>query len=283
QLAWLVPYRFLTLRPTRSALGAIAIVPLGVLAGAGNEHTGPGLVVAAIACMVIAWRRDRRLPVWTFTGIASVITGNALLLTAPGQDVRYEGVAANQSLLSPLVERGVAGSLDVVVVQLLWSIPMIAVLAVAARAAGWPRLSTSTRRAAGGYLLVAACFIATTLLSPKLPLRLLAAPAMMIAIAFAIVMAELAREIRAARQLNGACATIATVVLGCALVVATVTGLEGRARVARIVAATPGSTVHVPRYTFAPVRLIGSGDDFRTQGLRADIARRLGLGAIVWR
>jgi hypothetical protein len=281
QLAWLVPYRFLSLRPARCSL--FAIIPLGVLAGAGNEHTGPGLVVAAVACAVIAWRRDRRVPVWAITGIASVVLGNVMLLTAPGQQARYGGLAASQSWLSPLVERGIVGSCDVLVVQLLWSIPMLAVVAVAARAAGWPRLSTTTMRTAGGCLVVAGCFLATALLSPKLPLRLLAAPAMMIVIAFAIVMIDLAREARAARQLNRACATLAAVVLTCTLVVTVITGLEGRARVARLEAAAPGSTVRVTPYTFARLRLVSYGDDFRNVGLVEDIARRLGLASILWR
>jgi hypothetical protein len=280
QLAWLVPYRFLSLRRTPSALGALAIIPLGVLAGAGNEHTGPGLAVAAIACTVIAWRRDRRFPAWAVTGVASFVLGNVMLLTAPGQQYRYGGLA-NQSLLAPLLERGVAGSADVIVVQLLWSIPMIAVLVVAAR--GWPRLPATTKRAAGGFLLVAGCLLATTLLSPKLPLRLLAAPAMMIVIASVIVMAELAREPRAARQLNRACATIAAVILGCALLVTVVTGSENRTRITRLETAAPGSTVRVTPYTFGRLRLVSFGDDFRTAGLREDIARRLGLTAIVWR
>jgi len=280
QLAWLVPYRFLSRRPTPSALGTIAIIPLGVLAGAGNEHTGPGLVVAAIACTVLAWRRDRRFPAWAVTGVASLVVGYVLLLTAPGQQHRYGGLA-NQSLLSPLLERGVAGSFDVIVVQLLWTIPMIAVLVVAAR--GWPRLSTTTKRTAAGFLLVAGCFLATTLLSPKLPLRLLAAPAMMFVIAFVIAMAELAREPRTARQLNRACATIAAVILGFALLVSVVTGVENRARVTRLEVATPGSTVRVTPYTFGRMRLVSFGDDFRSAGLLADIAHRLGLAAIVWR
>jgi len=280
QLAWLVPYRFLSLRPTRNALGTIAIIPLGLLAGAGNEHTGPGLTIAALACTVLAWRRDRRLPAWAITGVASFVIGNVMLLTAPGQQHRYGGLA-NQSLLSPLVERGVAGSCDVIVAQLLWTIPMIAVLAVTAR--GCPRLSPTTKRTAAGFLLVAACFLATTLLSPKLPLRLLAAPAMMIVIAFVIVMAELALAPRTARQLNRACATIAAVILGCVLLVSVVTGVENRTRVARLAAAAPRSTVRVTPYTFGRLRLVSFGDDFRSAGLLADIARRLGLASIVWR
>ena len=282
QLAWLVPYRFLSLRTGRGSTAAtLMIVPLGLLAGAGNEHTGPGLVLAALAAMVIALRRDRRLPGWTITGIASVVVGNAMLLTAPGQQARYEGLAANTSLLSPLVERGVLGSLYVLGIQLLWTIPMLVVV-IAVASTRWPSWPRAATRSAIACVAIAGIFVATALLSPKLPIRLLAAPAMMIVIALALAMVELSRDARAARRLRRSCAAIAAIVLGYALVVNVVTGIEGRARLARLETAPPGSTVRIPRYTFPYPHLVSFGDDFRSRALVEDVARRLGLAAIGW-
>lgn len=111
QLLWLVPYRFLAARAPRSKLGslvlALAIIPLGAIAGAGNEHTGLGLAIAALVCIVVAWRRDRMIPLWSLTGLAALIAGYVFLLTAPGQQLRYGGLAAQQSsLVEPLFDRG---------------------------------------------------------------------------------------------------------------------------------------------------------------------------------
>lgn len=283
QLAWLVPYRALLERPgPRPVVTALVVIPLGALAGAGNEHTGPALAAAALACTVVAWRRDRRLPLWTVAGIVALIAGCVFLLTAPAQSVRYNQLAQHHSLLSPLVERGVTGVLAIVGRQLAWAAPMAIVLVIAARAVGWPRIDAARLTIAKGALVTAGLVIVTALVSPKLPARLLAAPAAMIAIAMGSVIVELSRYARAATIVRASCVVIAGAVLAYALVVHVVTGREWRDRVVLLDGARPGSTVDVPRYTFARPWWISYGDDLRSATLRARLERRLGV-TLRWR
>ncbi|MFN0252473.1 MAG: DUF6056 family protein [Kofleriaceae bacterium] len=313
QLAWLVPYRGLLApheaRSSRSSrvhrvratlrrfVAVLGIVVLGWLAGAGNEHTGPALALAAVACIVVAWRRDRRVPIWAFAGLAALVVGVVFLVTSPGQDVRYGGLASRQSLLAPLVERGALGTLAVVRMQLVWASAMTLVLLVAARVARRqtlsvhgssttvrePLVSARSVRLALGFVGIATIVVGTALFSPKLPARLLAASAAMIVIAMGIVMVELVRDVGAARVLRWSCTALASGFLVYALVLQIVTGVEWRRRIAILDAAPGGSVVEVPRYTFAKRRLVSFGDDFASERLRQDIAFTLGLAEIRWR
>jgi hypothetical protein len=281
QLAWLVPYRSLIERPSqRPVLTALVIVPLGVLAGAGNEHVGPALAVAALACMVIAARRDRRVPPWSILGVIALVAGTVFLLAAPAQAVRYDALARQHSWVSPLVERGIVGALAVLGRQLAWASVVTLVLVFAARAVGWPRIAARTSRFAFGALGIATIMVATALLSPKLPTRLLAAPAAMITIAMGFVITDLSRYVRSAKIVRTSCAVISAAVLAYALVVHVVTGIEWRERLALLESAPRGTALDVPRYTFQRPWFVSFGDDFRSDRLRERLARRLGLAAI---
>src|SRR5262249_32935424 len=139
QLTWLVPYRFLSARPATVAhpvAAACAIVPLGVLAGAGNEHTAIGLALAAGAWMYVGWRRDCRVPAWTITGIVALVAGNLVLLTAPGQLVRYSG-AGHESFMHSIVHGGVVGNARTFGWLLAWASPMLVAIACVGGRAVW--------------------------------------------------------------------------------------------------------------------------------------------------
>lgn len=275
QLAWLVPYRFLAARaaPTSRWLG-VAMVPLGLLAGAGNEHTGVGLAIAAVACTCIAWWRHRVLPAWTVIGLVALAAGYIALLAAPGQMVRYGGIAAEQGMLDRVFARGLLGTLGVFAMLLAWTSPMIAVIAAIA---GRIRVSAG---AVSGFVAVAVVMVATALAAPRVPSRMLAAPATMVAIALGVFMVELATQRSRQRRLRIASVVISAVALASTLVIFVVTGAEGRARLRTLETAPRGSVVCAPPYTFALPTPFSWGDDFRSPHLVERVARSYGLAGI---
>jgi Family of unknown function (DUF6056) len=282
QLVWLVPYRFLwARRPPPSAWLALAIIPLGLLAGAGNEHTGLGLALAGAACTWVAWRRDRRVPAWTLLGLAALVAGYIAVLTAPGQMVRYAGLGAKHSLFGRIVARGVLGNLEVWGLVIARLVPMLAVVAwVAGRSSwrGW--LARTSRHAIAGWVAVAAVMVATTLGAPRVPARMLVAPAAMVALALGVFLVELATHRGKARRLHRASVAISATVLAVTLAIFVVTGVEGRARLRTLAHAASGSVACVPAYTFSAKTPFTVGDDLRNATLALRVAHAFGLAGI---
>lgn len=280
QLAWLVPYRFLAARApavARSGWLAIAMIPLGVIAGAGNEHTGIGLAVAALACMYIAWCRERSLPAWTISGLVALVAGYVALLAAPGQHERYGGLANEHGMLGRIEARGIAGNVGIILMLLVWTAPMIAVvLAIAGRKLR-PLVSG---RAIAGFVAVAAVMVATCLASPRVPSRMLVAPATMVALALAAFMLELATDRAKAGWLRAVSLSISGGALAVTLAIFVVTGIEGRARLRQLETSPHGSVACVAPYTFAAPTPFAWGDDFRSPHVVARVARAFGLARI---
>lgn len=279
QLAWLLPYRFLAARaPTAGRHWlALAIIPLGLLAGAGNEHTGIGLAVAALACMYIAWCRDRALPAWTISGVVALVAGHIALLAAPGQHERYRGLANEHGLLGRIEARGIAGNVGIALMLLVWTAPMIVVvLAIAGRRLR-PLISGRT---IAGFSAVAAVMVATCLAAPRVPSRMLVAPATMVALALGVFMLELATHHAKARALHRVSLAIAGTALAVTLAIFIVTGIEGRARLRQLETSPRGSVVCVEPYTFAAPTPFSWGDDFRSPRVVARVARAFGLAHI---
>jgi hypothetical protein len=279
QLAWLVPYRFVAARRAVAPWWlVVAIIPLGVLAGAGNEHTGVGLAVAAGACTYIAWCRDRALPAWTIAGIAALLAGYVALLAAPGQLVRYGGVGAQQSFVERIADRGVIGNVGVLALFVAWLSPMLIVVGIIAsrRVPSW-RFSS---RAIAGFVAIAAVMVATALAAPRVPARLLVAPATMVALALGVFMIELATHREKARALRAVSLAISGVALAVCLAIFVVTGIEGRARVRQIETAPAGAVICVAPYTFSMATPFSWGDDFRSPIVVDRVARMYKLGKI---
>ncbi len=290
QLLWLVPYRFLAARPGEKKSGsilisiliAIAIVPLGALAGAGNEHTGIVLAVAAIVCIVVAAKRDRTIPLWSVTGLASLIAGYVVLLTAPGQLERYRGVAAMQpSIIHSVIDRGVLANLGALGLLVAWASPMLIVVGVAVHRARW-RPSPAVRARLYVYLVLGSVAFGTALLSPRFTPRLLLATSTILALALGTIMIELESHERAARWLRRACMAIVAVFFAASLVVHITTGVEGRERSDRLSRAALGAVVHVSPYTFVLPTPFSWGDDLRDVAVQKRTARKLGLAKIVY-
>jgi hypothetical protein len=272
----LVPYRFDLESPRAGRWWwSPVLFVVGVAAGLSNEHTGPTVVAIVLAAMV----RRRRPPAWMIAGAIGAIVGFLALYFAPGQDVRYQGLATEHSVLERIAERGLVGNARIFG-EWLWYVAPAAAWIVLAAIARWrgPREPLPRARAIAFVVAIAAAvaFVITLLASPKQGQRLYFAS---LAIGGAAIagwtVAQLhARWARVVAALGAAC-VIGYSGFRC-VTIYRVLGAESRARVAALFDAPPGATVVVPRYSIgvSPWTL---ADDFTT-GPHAPERRK----AIAW-
>ncbi|HET9992962.1 MAG TPA: DUF6056 family protein, partial [Kofleriaceae bacterium] len=116
-LALFVPYRLALASQGPSTRARLWLVPimlvLGWVAGMCNEHTGPAAMVAIAAFVIAAWRA-RRLRAWMLAGLVGLYVGYPMLFFAPGQTVRYAGLATRDTPVKLLAERGITGCFAIV-------------------------------------------------------------------------------------------------------------------------------------------------------------------------
>lgn len=280
---WLVPYRFAAARAGGSGWWwALPFAVLGVAAGACNEHTGPAFLALGAAATWEAWRRDRRLRAWMVAGLLGLLTGYLLLLFAPGQSVRYAGLAAQAGIGERILARGVGGNLAVVARLVQYLAPALPwlVLAVIARRRRWAEVAPAGETRAWLALVAGGVLCALTLLaSPKLGPRLYLAPVALIAVALAGWVCHAAAS-RAGRRFNTGAAAVAVVgVFAICLWVYRAVGPIGAARWRLVSTSAYGTAVVVPAYPIAGGRWF-LGDDFVNASLRDNLAADFQLASI---
>jgi Family of unknown function (DUF6056) len=248
---WLaVPYRL----GFGGASAALWMLPLGLLAGLSNEHTGPAVLLALSAATVVKWR-------WhpgALAGLGGLVIGMILLLAAPGQAERYHGLATQSSLLGALV----ANSWRIGLFLLCCAATLLALALTRRRP---PRLAL-------GFFLVALAIVVTSLASPKQGLRLYYAPAVLLSIGAAMTLDGVGRG----RQVIAAVAALAWIIVAAKMIVVYQrAGAEASARRQLLARAAPGSVAVVPPYSqFSPSWFV-IGDDFRAAHVRERVARQL--------
>lgn len=281
-LAWLVPYRLHGEQPRKRGWWWTPIMAvLGVAAGLCNEHTGPAFIAAGVLAIVVYWRRGERFVPWAWAGLLAIVAGSLLLFYAPGQEVRYAGLATQQSLLERVVDRGVTGNGVILVLLPLYLLPLALwwalVVSARRRSPAPPQPGAAAR--AGLVALGMAVLIGVTLLaSPKQGDRLyFASICLASAAAAAWVVPQLgSRERRVAAVL----AAIVIAWVGWRAVSAYhQRAREFAVRMTAIENAAPGSTIEVPRYSQERSQYV-LGDDFRFPWVRARAAAGYGLAAI---
>lgn len=77
-----------------SLLAALAIIPLGVLAGWTNENVGPTVVLLMVAFLVFYRRKGVPIPKWSVTGTIAALVGAVMLVGSPGNYATLSEVGA---------------------------------------------------------------------------------------------------------------------------------------------------------------------------------------------
>ena len=288
-LLFLVPYRLEYERPHRRSRKWVPLMLLlGLASGLCNEHTGPAIVGLAAAATYAVWQRGERVGGWAFAGIAGMIAGGVLLYVAPGQAIRYNGLAAHASLLGRIAGRGFVGNAAVfwrlfvaVSPTLVW-----AVLGVVARRTrreaqprplgGRPEMQTRSELA---LLAGAIAIVITLLVSPKLGGRLYFASIVLVDAAIAgWVVAQLAGPRTRVVAWVLALGAIVFASVQCVRAYA-VLGPEFRERLAILQHAPPNSVADLPRYTVKGSRW-AFPDDLETEPLRSSVSGSFTLALI---
>lgn len=269
-LALFVPYRLALANGSarRPWLVPLMLV-LGWLAGMCNEHTGPTAMVA-MAGFIYAAYRLRRLRAWMVAGMIGLYIGYPMLFFAPGQTMRYGGLATRETPTKLLADRGLTGCFGILREFLYES--RLGILVVAAALVAYlftiyrcERIAVPPRNdlIGAGVLVAAATTIVITLFaSPTASDRVFYASGVLLVAAFAICARFLFEEQIVRRFVIGAC----IVVFGYHVVRFVETGASVKAetdeRLAILGAAAPGSVVAVPSYEYAQRSHWHLGDDF---------------------
>ncbi len=280
-LALFAPYRIELARaepgPARHWLTPL-MLPLGWLAGMGNEHTGPTAMVVMGALVYWAWRKQRLRP-WMIAGLVGLYIGYPMLFFAPGQTQRYAGMATKASPVHLLLTRGLGGNWDIIIMflgeaQAAIDILLVALL-VGLRRGKLPVLARGTLAVA--LVLIASAFgmVATLFASPTVGERLFFAPAVLFVGAL-VLLADWLFEQRASRRVL---VLVAIVLFGYQLermVQITWTGWEqNQARMAQLAAAKPDTVAIVRPYGLWKRSRYWWGDDLQYASLREYVANEV--------
>ncbi|HTR54288.1 MAG TPA: DUF6056 family protein [Kofleriaceae bacterium] len=225
QLSLLALFRLALTRtdaPRRAWLAPITLA-WGVLAGMGNEHTGPTAIVAAIAFAAWAWRWHRARA-WMICGVIGLAIGFALLVLAPGQSVRYAGLTSGTHPFRTMLARGIDGNAKFLGDYLVEVAPGVALVlitglcAVARRRETVAVLSRAIAIRIALAIAAAVGIVATMFASPIVEDRLFFAPCVVTAIALAMGASVAWEEPRARKALvAGSTAVVVINAIGFAL------------------------------------------------------------------
>jgi hypothetical protein len=282
-LALLVPYRlhFESARTIR-IWWAPALFVLGAVAGLCNEHTGPAFAAVIALALYAFWRRDRRIPVWAILGLVGLVAGGIALFKAPGQAIRYNGLAAQASTLGRIIERGVWANAKIVIVQVLYLLPVLVPVGVgvAAKLRDRPPAQPERRRIAELVLAgVSLAITLTLLLSPKQGPRLYLASTVL---ACAAIGGWIAAQLvsRWSRSVAAALCAIILVYAGYRMTSAYHRlGIEFRERVATLEATPDNYVAEIPVYSVKRTRW-SLGDDLVIENIRNHVSYGFGLALI---
>ncbi|MEZ4360906.1 MAG: DUF6056 family protein [Kofleriaceae bacterium] len=274
----------------------VALGLLGVVAGMCNEHTGPTLVLIAVATVALARRRGKPL-LPSLVGLGGVLGGFALIFFAPGQAQRYGGLAQQAGLSERLLQRGVAHNLDIfvsylhAVAPLLLLVVAVIVATTLARrddvpAERDPELtarSMAAFTALGVALLCSVAITVTIFVSPKLgPRFYLHGCAGLLAGFLGIVRALV---VRPRGYLPLVILAVAASVYAAAMTIPRYTTLKqlSTERLASLSSQPAGGVITVESWPQVASSWWSLGDDFRDHKKRDLVATYFGLGRIVLR
>jgi len=281
-----VPYRFALARPGATSHRWPLVPPmlaLGWLAGMSNEHTGPTAMVVMAVVVGVLWKQ-RRLRAWMVAGGLGLYVGYPMLFFAPGQALRYAGMATRNTPLNLLKERGLDGSFEILLefvaeaqlgILLFLVATLLYVRAIRARGEAVPSLPRASVLAAAIFMLAAGSIVVTLFASPTASERLFFAPGLLLVAAFAVLAQQLIAERAARRFLVIACALLFGYHAVRFVGVYIHAKAENDARIAKLAAAPDDAVVTVEPYTVHRRTRWYWGDDFRYASLREYVANEV--------
>jgi hypothetical protein len=267
--------------PPSGSIGIVGTLLLSLLAGFGNEHLGPAVLFAG-GC--ICWSSYRRgnLRWWTMVSLLLFGISWLLLLTAPGQMERSQGVG-RVGILQTIFDRPVVDSLIILwraPSRLFWTLPWLLVVVPWRSIRERWRIELCSRqgRLLGFALLLAAVIGCTVLGSPINEPALYYAPAILILTAVA---AWAVVVVQANRQWWIIGINAAVIVVSCGGLLST-TWREHKSyneRKRQLLDAQPGTSLLVRKIPNG-LRQWTFRDDFVDRKLTEALARHLGLTSI---
>ncbi len=289
QLLLFVPYRMAlggedggAARAGHRPLLALVLLAGGWLAGMSNEHTGPAAIVTLVALVVVLVRRQRALRAWMLAGVVGLVVGYLMLYFAPGQNLRYAGVATHTGPLQTLATRGLEGSVDVLLelvrdarapLLVLGLAALVALARAARRGTPGPSIDRTRLATIGAFVAVAGLIAAALMASPLLGERLYFASSVLLALAGLLVAESLVVADAVARRIVVGLAVLVVVGnAGAALVIYKTTYAQACARDAALRAAAPGTVGTISPFRFATRTRWAYGDDMRAEYLRTYVA-----------
>lgn len=284
-LALFVPYRLELARPSvtpRAWLVPVMLV-LGWVAGMGNEHTGPTAMVAMAGFLYVAWRRGR-LRLWMIAGAIGLYIGYPMLFFAPGQAVRYAGIATQQTPLYLLRTRGLDGNFEIVLdfvaeaqiaIDLIVLGALVAFYRARARGEGLAELPRVQLAAVVALIVAAGGMVVTLFASPTVGERLFFAPAVLFVGALLVIADWLFAERAVRRLLVVICAVVFAYHVERMVQVLRSGYAENQHRLALLASAPRDTVVKVPPYALWKRSRWWWGDDFSYASLREYVANEV--------
>jgi hypothetical protein len=285
-LGLFVPYRIALARPAdpRARRWLIPIMfALGWVSGMCNEHTGP-TQMAAIAILVVWLWKTGRLRAWMLAGAAGLYVGYPMLFFAPGQALRYAGMATRNSPLNLLRDRGLGGCLEIIVdfigevqlgIDFVLLIVLVALIAVRRRGERAVAPDRATVLTALGLVLAAGSIVVTQFASPTIGERLFFAPGVLLVLGGAVVIERLLDEPAARRFVGGVCAVAFAYHAFRFVGVYWVAKAENDDRIALLRDARPDTVAVVTPYKSWRRSRWFWGDDFQYASLREYVANEV--------
>jgi hypothetical protein len=279
-LALFVPYRLVMAREVAGARSRVWAAPfmlaLGWIVGMCNEHTGPAAMVAMAGFMYFAWRRHR-LRIWMIAGAVGLYIGYPMLFLAPGQTVRYAGLATRNTPTRLLADRGFDGCFDILLDFVGESRVGILVFVVAGlmylntirkRGDKPAALSRASVLTATVLVLASGMIIVTLFASPTASERLFYASGVLLVAALTVFFDQLMAERAVRRFLVGLCTVLFAYHAFRFVQVYIAVKADSDKRLALLHAAKPGEVTLVPSYDYKRRSRWHWGDDFRYASLR---------------
>lgn len=274
-LLWLLPYRFAS--DARRRWLIVPMLALGGAAGMCNEHTGVAFLALGALATLAAWR-EGRVRAWMLAGLLALAAGYVALLLAPGQHIRYNGLADQAGIVGRIFERGFVGDVLVVARLALALLPALPLI-VAGTVAGAP-IAPRERWALGALVAGGVICALTLLASPKIGPRLYTASVTLVDAGLAgWLVLRLAGRPRLRIAIAAVAAVTALAITVRLVTIAAAVGPLGDERLVRLAAGAPNTQVEVRRYPIPASRYF-LGEDLATDK-GAAVATAYGLSGIV--